>query len=548
MSSLAESIVRWQEAKANDRTVWESHWEEVAERVLPRQAGIFFLRNTTEQSRRAGEKRTEKAFDSTASIALERFSSVMESLLTPQHDKWHMLKHSNPDVSKNYRVRKWFETVNDVLWFERSRSQANHQSQQFERYMSLGAFGTGAMFIDAHDKGGLRYRNMHLSEVYFDVNHQGLIDVAYRRFSMTVRQMALRAKARGWQLPEQVRKQWEEKSGKEWDKEHEIIHCIRPRAERDASRIDSKNMEFASYWVHVDEKKIMHEGGFNSFPFSISRYVVAPGEMYGRGPAMMALPSIKVLNEEKKSMLKQGQRAADPVLLLHDDGIMDNVSLMPGAANWGGVSKEGRPLVQTLPSGNFAIAREMMEMERETIRDVFLLTIFEVLINRRGQTPPTATEVLELTKEKGALLAPTMGRQQSEALGPQIERELDLLAMQGRIPPMPPELEEAGADYEVQYDSPLSRAQRAEQAAGLFRTMEFAATMANATQDPSVFDHINIDAAMPALMDINAVPLSWQNTEEAIAEKRGARNEQAAQQQLIEAAPALAGTLKAVGG
>ena len=72
--------------------------------------------------------------------------------------------------------------------------------------------------------------------------------------------------------------------------------------------------------------------------------------------------------------------------------------------------------------------------------------------------------------------------------------------------------------------------------------------MANATQDPSVFDHINIDAAMPALMDINAVPLSWQNTEEAIAEKRGARNEQAAQQQLIEAAPALAGTLKAGGG
>ena len=39
----------------------------------------------------------------------------------------------------------------------------------------------------------------------------------------------------------------------------------------------------------------------------------------------------------------------------------------------------------------------------------------------------TATEVLERAREKGALLAPTMGRQQSEALGPMIEREIDIL-------------------------------------------------------------------------------------------------------------------------
>lgn len=545
MSSLANDIVAAQERKANHRGVWESHWEEIAERVIPRQAGIFFTR---QGQRQAGEKRTEKSFDSTASIALERFASVMESLLTPQHEKWHVLKSAIPELNRNYRVRKWFEEVNNALWFERNRTQANHQMNQFERYMSLGAFGTGAMWIDANDAGGLRYRCMHLSEVYFDVNHQGIIDTAYRRFPMTTRQMALRASVRGWTLPERVEKQWNEKTGKDHDKEHEVIHCIKPRWERDPDRYDARNMAYASYWVDVDDKKVMHEGGFGSFPFSISRYVTAPGEMYGRSPAMMALPAIKVLNEEKKTMLKQGQRAADPVLLLHDDGVMDNVSLMPGAVNWGGVNKDGRPLMQTLPAGNFQINREMMDMERETIRDVFLLTIFEVLINRRGQTPPTATEVLELTKEKGALLAPTMGRQQNEALGPQIERELDLLSMQGRVPDMPGELAEAEAEYEVQYDSPLARAQRAEQGAGLFRTVEFATAMANATQDPSVFDHIDMDAAMPALMDINAVPITWQRGQDAIEEIREGRNQQAAQQQLLEAAPAMAGVLKAVGG
>jgi hypothetical protein len=50
----------------------------------------------------------------------------------------------------------------------------------------------------------------------------------------------------------------------------------------------------------------------------------------------------------------------------------------------------------------------------------------------------TATEVLERTREKGALLAPTTGRQQSKALGPMIEGELEILARAGALPELPP--------------------------------------------------------------------------------------------------------------
>src|SRR5690606_3841531 len=118
---------------------------------------------------------------------------------------------------------------------------------------------------------------------------------------------------------------------------------------------------------------------YNKFPYAISRYVTGPGEIYGRGPAMMALSAIKVLNQEKKDMLKQGQRVVDPVLLMHDDGVLDTFSLKPGAQNIGGVNKDGRPLVHTLPTGNLAAGFEMMEMERREINDGFFGTQSPIL-------------------------------------------------------------------------------------------------------------------------------------------------------------------------
>jgi len=103
------------------------------------------------------------------------------------------------------------------------------------------------------------------------------------------------------------------------------------------------------------------------------------------------------------------------------------------------------------------------------------VTLFQILTESPQMT---ATEVLERAREKGMLLAPTMGRQQSESLGPSIEREIDILDQQGLLPEMPDILKEVGSDYKVEYDSPLSRAQKAEETAGVFRSLELASAYA----------------------------------------------------------------------
>jgi len=142
------------------------------------------------------------------------------------------------------------------------------------------------------------------------------------------------------------------------------------------------------------------------------------------------------------------------------------------------------------------------------------------------------------------LLTPTMGRQQSEALGPQIERELDLLMFHNVLPPMPAMLAEAGGSYEIAYTSPMSRMQRAEELVGVQRTMELLTPFANI--DPTVLDIIEPTRLARLTAEVSGVPNPVMRTEEELETLRQQRAEQEQQQQAIDAAQPLAGAMKDV--
>lgn len=519
------------------RGIWEQHWEEVARKVLPYYSTSFYRQGNMVP----GVKRSQDQYDVTANAALWKFAAAMESMLTPANNKWHKLRHPDMNLMKRRDVQLWFDQVNDAMFHYRYSPHSGFQANQHDGYVSLGAFGTSCLFTDEHKNPldprmrGLRYRNVHLGELFFATNFQGQVDTVYRRFKMTLRQIEQK-----WpnQLPDTYKSQLKDKS----ENEVQIIHIVKPNPDFDPRSLNSKAYRYASYYILREATHLLHQGGYRCMPYGVARYLTAPNELYGRSPAMNVLPSINVLNEQKKTLLKQGHRAVDPVLLAHDDGILDGFSLKPGAVNYGGVTSDGRPLVHALPVGNVAVGKEMMDDERYAINDAFLVTLFQILV----QTPQmTATEVLERAREKGALLSPTMGRFQSESIGPMIEREFDLLMWQGLIPPPPPALVEAGAEYKVEYDAPLNRAMRADEAAGTMRTFQWAAEIAATTQDPSVMDFFDTDAIIPELMAINGAPYRFMRDAQQVAQLRAARQEAQAAQQLTQALPGIAAMTKA---
>jgi len=521
------------EAMQRNRSIFNNHWEETAELVLPTYRNTFNYGSFNMQ----GEKKTEKQVDSTAALALTRFAAILDSLLTPRNMFWHGLAADNEELAKIRDVKLWFEAVTKILFKQRYKPSANFSSQNLMTYTSLGAFGNGALWIDrlrSHDGGqGLRYKTIPLGEIYFRENFQGKIDGFCRFFRLTKEQCIQQFGED--KLPETV------KSSNDLNALFDILHRVVPRLGYDPGRLDAKGMPWASYYVAISGKALLQEGGYTTFPVSVSRYDQAPGEIYARGPAMTILPTIKTLNAEKRDFLTQGHRAVSPVLLTTDDGIVD-FSMRPGALNKGGFSSEGKPLVGTLPIGNIQVSKEMMDDERVIIQDAFLVNLFQILQENPSMT---ATQVIEIVNQKGILLAPTVGRQQSEYLGPMIDRELDVLSAAGMLPPMPPVLEEAAGEYNVVYTSPMSRAMRAQEVAGFGRTMEIITGIVNITQDPSALDNFNMDVAARETADIQAVPESWMASPDDVMAKREQRQKAMDQQAEIQAAPAAAAMMKA---
>lgn len=552
---VRDLLDRWRVVKES-RVTFNRDCEEIARRIFPAYANSFtqppvieggLLGLSNGHGRQPAGAYARDQVDATGANALWKFASVLESMLTPRNSRWHALVPSDKTLLKRRTIQLWFQELTDRLFSYRENTAANFASQRFDTYLSLGAFGNGVLFTDKLDQRfgpGFRYKACPVGEVHFCENHQGMPDTVFRNFALTARQAVQK-----WG-PERVGKKILEcyNDPKKKDTPFSFLHCVSPREDYNPRRLDITGMMYQSeyLWEHAkdDESIIAHEG-YHSFPYSVSRYITGPGEIYGRSPAMQVLPSLRLLNEQKKTLLKQGHRAADPPILAHDDGVMNDINMTPGHITYGGVNDEGRALIQPFAVGTPALNKEMMDDERTVILDAFLITVFQLLV----ETPEmTATEVMERTREKGVLLSPMMGRQQSEALGPQITREVDLLMMQGLMTPMPDMLREARGQYSIEYDSPLSRAQKAEEASGLFRSISWVQEYVGATGDKRPLQWIDFDTAFPAVMRINGVPASWISDPEKVAAMRQQEQEAAQGQQAIDAAPAMAAMAKTAMG
>ncbi len=159
--------------------------------------------------------------------------------------------------------------------------------------------------------------------------------------------------------------------------------------------------------------------------------------------------------------MRAAHKIVDPPLLLQEDGVLQAFNTRPGALNYGGVNERGEQMVRPLETGaRVDIGMDMMDQRRKVINDAFLITLFQILVEAPNMT---ATEAMLRAQEKGALLAPTMGRQQSEMLGPMIERgsvyEKAIAALKERLLPDPMrEVQRLGQEIEQEPICPACKA------------------------------------------------------------------------------------------
>ena len=507
-TDLTKSLKRRFDKLKTNRQNWETHWQEVADYMLPRKADVT-------KTRSKGDKRTELIFDSSPLQSVDLLAASLHGMLTNPSTPWFTLRYKDQEIENDDEAKLWLESATDAMYVAFNRS--NFQQEIFELYHDLITFGTACMFVQDDDEDTLKFSTRHINEIYIAENEKGKVDTVYRLFKMSVR-------AAFQQFGEAISTSTKGLITKDPYEEISILHAVYPRNDFDPKKQDRKNMPFESVYMEYKNLNELSVAGFKEFPFVVPRYLKASHEIYGRSPAMTALPDVKMLNEMSKTTIKAAQKQVDPPLLVPDDGFLLPVRTVPGGLNF--YRSGTRDRIEPLNIGaNNPLGLNMEEQRRTSIRNVFYVN--QLMMQQGPQM--TATEVIQRNEEKMRLLGPVLGRLQSELLKPLIDRCFAIMVRKNIFPPAPEII--SGRDVEIEYVSPLAKAQKSTELQSIIRGIEIMGQLANVAP---VFDYINFDNLVKHLTNIIGIPQKVLKTNSEVLAEREAKQAQAQQMQEMQ--------------
>lgn len=500
-----KNIVKSYESLKKDRSQWETHWEEIARFIYPNQDDDFLGSDT---NKLGGEKRTRNIVDPTGPQAMQTLAAGLHGLMTNPASKWFKL--TIDDSSKE--MESWLRSVEDKMFKELSNSNSAFSSHIHEMYLDFCAFSTACIFIgENRDLNDIIYKAVPLSQIYIAENSDGVIDTAYREINFTASQMKEKF---GDKISDKVKKALEKNRMTE---KFLVIHCVKP---------DKENKMFDSVYVEYQEKNILKEGTYSSFPYGIPRFTKSSNEIYGRGPSMLALPEVKMLNRMKSVLLKITEKIGDPPIALMDDSIIGKLSLVPGGVNYFNKDYAGGKFVEKIDiAGSPSVTFEMIQESKASIRSIYYLD----QIQFTGEHKMTATEVMQRTEERMRMLGPLLGRMQKECLDIIISRTFELLVKQKRVPVFP--LGETIKEYNIEYISPIAKAQKQTDAANFERAMSLASPLFSI--DPKLVNKVNGEVIIEDVFDLFGLNPEWFRSKEEYAKATKALEDQQKLQEAV---------------
>jgi len=492
--SKAKAIVRKHEKLKSMRTNWDTYWEQLAQYCLPRKDNVYGHPTV-------GEDKHNKLYDSTSIHSNELLASALHSMLTNPSSVWFGLSTGDKEADANKEVRQWLQDA--VVKMIKQLNNTNFQEEIHETYQDLGGIGTNTLFMDEDKDDVIRFYSRPIYESYVQENAKGQIDTVYREYEYDLRQIVMAFGEDILEDPEFKRLYEEDPTVK-----HCIIHAVEPIP---------KTERYASYHALKDKPILLKESSFNEKPFAVPRWTKISGEIYGRCPAMKALPDIKMLNQMMRTAIRAAQKAADPPLMVPDNGFLLPLRTVPGGTNIyrAGTKDRIEPLVH---NARVDINADMIEQIRIRVRQAFFIDQLQL----QDGPQMTATEVMQRTEEKLRMMGPILGRLNNELLKPIIDRVFGIMLRKQMFGPLPEAIK--SGDLEVTYVSQISKAQRASEADTFTRVVQSIAPIIEA--QPQIFDNIDGDQVLRHHAKIFGLPEEMLRTEDDVQEARGAQAQQ----------------------
>lgn len=553
MSTTFEILTRRQKYEIlrsqldTERSSFMSHWKELGEFILPRRPR-WSLSDTNR-----GDKKNQRIIDSTATLSARTLSAGMMGGITSPARPWFRLTTTDRELAQVGAVKVWLDEAT------KRTAEIFLGSNLYNAlplvYGDIGTFATGAMMVEEDFEDVIRCYTFPIGSYMIANNDKLKVDVFFREFRMTVRQLIEKFGKLGpdnlpdWSnFSELVKSAWLAGERETWV---DVCHVIQPNDDYDPNKMQAKYKRYSScyyergssskssgnYMDNAKDGKMLRESGYDFFPVLCPRWTVNGEDVYGTdSPGMAALGDIKQLQLGEKRSMQAIEKMVNPPMT--GPSILRSVrtSIVAGDITYLD-AREGqqgfRPVHEVDPRIQELEGKQ--DQVRQRIRRAFFEDLF-LMLAQSDRRQITAREIDERHEEKLLAVGPVLEQLNQDLLDPLIDITFEIAMRQGRMPEPPEELQ--GQKLKIEYVSVMAQAQKLVGIAGIERFAGFINNVMAATKDPAVLDKVDVDEMIDVYGDATGIAPQIIRPDEDVAAIRAERQKAAQAQQATEMVPA----------
>lgn len=451
-------------------------------------------------------------FTGMQSAAVLRAASGITSGMTPRNIAWFRTVFSDPAMMDLPQARAWLDLTDERMRDCLADGGFYQAIQQFN--IDLVWAGCALLYTE-RTVGPLRYECCQVGTYCVACDHDGRLAEVARLILMPLGE-----------------------AGRVFGKEKFKNYERRPKTEEirvwHLARDTGQGMKpIASIWWEEGAEEPLRHSGFYEMPYFFAAWNDG-ATPYGTGPGDECLADARQLDMLERHKLSGLGKLADPPVLMQPS-LKDVCDLEPGGITYGGPNDLIRPILDLAPLANSIrwiqeeIAKISQRLDRGLMADVFA----SIPLDQRP-SGMSATEFLERKREALQQLGPIISAYEPTVLTPLLHRTANTLYRAGLTPPPPPAL--AGRDLALKLDfiSPMANALRqtgAETARAFFLDV---AQMFQTTQQPEIFDKVDLDQMIDELATGLGVPGSIIRSDQETTRIRQQRQQAQQQAQAIQ--------------
>lgn len=450
---------------------------------------------------RAAANAFEKLYDSTGATQHQRSAARLQSAVTPALQRWFELE-AGPLVPEQVReeLNRQLEPITAMIHATLDASAFHIAS--IEAYGDL-LIGTSAMLATEGD--GYMPINWQAAPAHFLAFENGpggrADNVYYKR------------RYPAWILDQH----WK---GAAWsEKTRRLIgqNSTDPVEVRQSSYFDpeTRTWRMAVQELDTDGSPVVWDKNRDrTNPWIITRYWTSPGDPWGRGPVMLALPDIRTANKTVEMLLTSAAYALAPPLLVAHDGVVnpDTLSLSPRALIR--VSRTGGPMGPSVAPMNLGQGFDVGEVALQDLREMITKNLYGSSLPPPTGAVRSASEIIERTRDLASDQAAAFGRLNHEHVPQVVARVIDVL---DRMKVASVEWDKLQIDHfimRVKLTSPLARAQNLEDVQTIAQFSEIAMAIGGKEAFMVI---ANTEDGLPRLAKLMGVPMWFIRTPQARA-------------------------------